>query len=86
LVLELFGNGDRDFRGARSVGLQAEVPDDLLVIAAAGGDDRDEPLSMVVIGLAEGSALRWRGTGARMQESGAPTLIRQPAIEPLQGD
>ena len=68
LVLELFGDGDRDFRSARSVGLQAEVPDDQLVIAAMRVDDRDEPLPMVVIGLAEGGALRWRRTGARMQE------------------
>ena len=84
LVLELFGNGDRDFRGPRPVGLQAEVPDDQVLTAAIRIDDRDEPLPMVVIGSAEGGALRWRRTDARMQEPRAPTLIRQPAVEPFQ--
>ena len=53
LVLELFGNGDRDFRSIRSVWLQAEVPDDQLVIAPVVVDDRNETLSMVVIGRTE---------------------------------
>jgi hypothetical protein len=51
-TLERIGDGDRDLSRIRAVRLDAKVPDDLLVTHRPV-DDRNESLSVVVIGGAE---------------------------------